>query len=303
MRITNAILNNNMINYLGSNLNRLSKYQDMLATGKKIQVPSDDPVIAARALKLRTDVSEVEQYRRNAEDAQAWMEITDNTLSNITEVVQRIRELTVQAANGTNTAGDMQKIKEEANQLKYQLIHLSNNTYAGRYIFSGFKTDKPLIEETSGNFLIDVTNTEDIKFEIGIGDDININVPGGELFNNGVGTTTGTKGKFLTDIDKIISDMDSGNYNTVSSDIALLDENIENLLRIRADLGARQNRLELTLNRLGEDGINFTRLMSKNEDADMAEVIMNLKSEENVYRSSLAGGARIIQTSLVDFLR
>jgi flagellar hook-associated protein 3 FlgL len=75
------------------------------------------------------------------------------------------------------------------------------------------------------------------------------------------------------------------------------------VLRLRADVGARINRLDLTENRMLNDVTNFTRLMSENENVDMTETIMNLKNEENVYRASLAGGARIIMPSLVDFLR
>ena len=82
-----------------------------------------------------------------------------------------------------------------------------------------------------------------------------------------------------------------------------IDDNIGNVLRIRADVGARTNRLELTSNRLESDTLNFTKLMSENENADIAETIINLKSEENVYSASLAGGAKIIQPSLIDFLR
>mgnify|MGYP002411154018 FL=1 len=82
-----------------------------------------------------------------------------------------------------------------------------------------------------------------------------------------------------------------------------IDADMNNLLRVRADVGARTNRLELSADRLESDTVNFTKLMSLNEDVDTAETIMNLKNEENVYRASLAGGARIIQPSLVDFLR
>jgi flagellar hook-associated protein 3 FlgL len=78
---------------------------------------------------------------------------------------------------------------------------------------------------------------------------------------------------------------------------------MDNITRVRADVGARYNRLELTENRLSKNIYNFTKLMSENEDIDQAENIMLLKSEENVYQASLAGGARIIQPSLMDFLR
>ena len=411
MRITNNMLVNNMINSIGSNLVRMDKFQNRLATGKKIQVPSDDPVVAARALKLRTDVSEVDQYKRNVKDAQSWLEVTEGVLGNVGDVLHRARELAVQGSNGTLTNDDMKKISEEAKQLRTQLVHLSNSTYAGRYIFSGYKTDLKLMND-DGTFAIPVDNSEAIKYEIGIGDDININVAGGDLFNNGgagmatgnspvssltigpgndtlsltvdgspvtinitngvyanidalateiqtrvntsamlpptvadirvtvvdnklrftsgstgptsvinidetsnaaanlgLAATTetsgsvGSKGKLVQDFDNFIAALDAGDHDAVNDIIAELDLDTNNLLRVRADVGARVNRIELTANRLDNDNINFTKLMSENEDVDMAETIMNLKNEENVYRASLAGGARIIQPSLVDFLR
>jgi flagellar hook-associated protein 3 FlgL len=306
MRITNNMLINNMVNYIGNNLNRMDKYQSQMATGKKIQVPSDDPVVAARALKLRTDVAEIEQYQKNVEDATSWLDMTENALANIGQVMQRVRELTVQGASSTATVDDKQKIGAEMKQLRTQLISLGNTTYAGRYIFSGYKTDQKLIDEATGNFAISVdTSDENIIFEIGIGDSININVPGGDLFNNGgdADSTTGTPGTLIADMDSLIAALVAGDSTAVGNMLGNIDNNINNVLRIRADVGARSNRLELTGNRLGSDTTNFTKLMSQNEDVDMAETIINLQNEENVYKASLAGGAKIIQPSLVDFLR
>lgn len=304
MRITNNMLSNNMLNNISSNLVRMDKYQNQLSTGKKIQFPSDEPVVAARALKLRTDVSEVEQFQKNTKDATSWLDITENTLSSMNDIMQRVRELTVQASNGTNTPSDMQKISQEVKQLQTQMYHLGNATYAGRYIFSGYKTDTKLIDETTGNYAINVNNTEDINYEIGIGDSININVPGGELFQVGGGNAVaGAKGSLFKCFDDVLTAMDKGDNAELTKQLKEIDNNMDNVTKIRSDVGARQNRIELTDNRLQNDNINFTKLMSDNEDVDMAETIMNLKNEENVYRASLSGGARIIQTSLVDFLR
>lgn len=306
MRITNNILINNMLNNIGNNLSRMDKYQQQLSTGKKIQVPSDDPVVAARALKLRTDLSEVEKYQRNVEDAQSWMEITETTLSQIGDVLQRARELAVQASNGTTNEDDLETgIKPEIEQLRDQMIHLANSTYAGRYIFSGFSTDSKLIDENTGNFIMNVGNSERINFEIGIGDKMNVNVPGGDLFNSGasIDISTTPKGKMIQDFDNFINALENADYTACGDTIAKMQENLDNVSRIRSDVGTRMNRLELTLNRLGDDLVNFTKLMSENEDVDEAEVIMNLKNEENVYRASLAGGARVIMPTLLDFLR
>lgn len=304
MRITNNMLINNMVNYIGNNLTRMSRYQNQLATGKKIQVPSDDPVVAARALKLRTDVAEIEQYKRNLKDAQSWMDMTEDALAKIGDVLQNVRELTVDGANSTKTTEDSQKISVEVKQLKEQLIQIGNSTYAGRYIFSGFQTDRPLLDKNTGAFLINVdTSVENILYEIGVGDDININVAGGDLFSSGGDAATGATGKLISDFNALITALDAGDHTAVGNMLANIDDNIGNVLRIRADVGARTNRLELSSNRLESDTLNFTKLMSENENVDIAETIIGLQSEENVYRASLAGGAKIIQPSLVDFLR
>jgi len=305
------LINNMMLN-LSNNLNRTQKYQHQLATGKKIRIPADDPIVASKSLKLRTDVAEVLQYKRNTEDAISWMDITESTMKQMTEVVHRFRELTNQAANGTNTPEELQKIKAETEQLKKQIINLANATYAGRYIFSGFKTDKPLLNE-DGEFNIDIDNDEQLMYEIGIGDYINVNVPGSDLFNNGAAATAGnpsevppippTKSAFVDVFDQVMTAMDNDDKEALSSLLGNIDEQLNNLLRVRAGLGARMNRVELTANRLDDDNVNFTNLMSKNEDVDIAEAIMNLMNEENVYRASLATGSRVIQPSLVDFLR
>ncbi len=303
MRITNNMLINNMMQNLSNNLLRTQKYFNQLASGKKISLPSDDPIVASKALKLRTDVAEINQYKRNTDDALAWMDITESTLNQMTELIHRAKELTNQAANGTNTDEDTLKIREEIAELKHQLISLGNATYAGRYIFSGYKTDKPLLND-DGTFNINVENSEQIKFEIGIGDVININVPGSDLFNRTTTeATAGSKSEFVDTFDKIISAMESDDKDMLSSLLGDLDDELNNLLRVRAGLGARVNRVEFTAGRLEDDNISFTRLMSKNEDVDIAEAIMNLQNEENVYRASLATGARVIQPSLIDFLK
>ncbi len=329
MRITNNMIIANMVKHISNNVTRENKYQTQLSTGQKISVPSDDPVVAARALKLRTDVAKVEQYQKNISDAQSWLDATDETLSKINDVLQTVKEKTVQAANGTNTPEETQAIAKEIRQLKAQAVHLANSTYSGRYIFSGFKTDQKLMndDETSpdfGKFSINVDQVavppatatrENILYEVGIGDNININITGGDLFNsrntsgaiggnaNAGVATLGDTSSMVQMFDNIIAGMQTGDSVEIGRQLDSIDAEIQNVLRARADIGARQNRMDLTEDRMSRDVVNFTAAMSENEDVDIAETIMNLKNEENVYQASLAGGARVIQQTLVDFLR
>lgn len=142
MRITNSMLAQNSLWDINNNLRRLDKAQQKMTTQSKIQLPSDDPIVATRALKYRNYVASMEQYQRNVDDATSWMEVSESALGQLNEVMQRVRELTVQAANDTNSE-ERQKILSEVDNLKNSMIEIMNTSYAGRYVFSGFKTDQP----------------------------------------------------------------------------------------------------------------------------------------------------------------
>lgn len=343
MRITNNMMIKNMMRNLNNNLKRMDKVQQMMSSGKKFQLPSDDPIGVSKSLKLHTDVSRIEQYKRNVDDALSWMEITESTVAEIGDVLQRARELTVQAANGSNSNEDLQKISSEIEQLKDHLIEVANTTYAGRSIFTGYKTNAPLLDEEGRYKLTEyengivitpvgltLENSEISEYNVGVAESIEVNTIGIKIFGkfdianeengnfdaasiNGyeVDTTNKTsqigintdKSYLIEVFDQLKTAMDTNDSDLIQKSLERIDKVMENLLSVRAEIGAKVNRLELTQKKLESQTINFKKLLSENEDVDMAEAIMNLKIEENVYRASLSAGARIIQPTLVDFLR
>jgi len=131
------------------NLNRNATTVDrlvmQLTTGKRIQNPSDNPIIASRALRFRTNVAEVQQFQRNPDKAVSWMEVSEQALRNVTDVMERINELLVQGASGTYTFENRQTISREIQMLFEQMNMEMNGSFAGRHIFSGFRTDQPPI--------------------------------------------------------------------------------------------------------------------------------------------------------------
>ncbi len=146
MRITNGMLIKNMLWGINNNLTKLEKAQTQITSGTQLQAASDDPVKAARILKMRNYVSEVEQMQKNAEDAVSWLEFCDSALKSLGEAVTDIDELTTQAANGTYSEEDLAAIKAEITELKNGIIDLGNSSYNGRYVFAGFDTDKAPLE-------------------------------------------------------------------------------------------------------------------------------------------------------------
>ncbi|GBG55732.1 flagellar hook-associated protein 3 [Sporomusaceae bacterium FL31] len=142
VRITNNMMVANTVRNINSNASRLSKAQDQMSSQSKIQLPSDDPVVASRAIKYRSYVAKIEQYQKNTDNAVSWQEVTDNALSDLGDVVQQIRDYTVQASSDTLTDEDKAKIKTNVEELKKQAVQIMNTSYGGRYVFGGYVTDQ-----------------------------------------------------------------------------------------------------------------------------------------------------------------
>lgn len=145
MRITNSMITNTMLASINRNKQIMSKLDRQMATGKKVEKPSDDPMVTARALKFRTSVSEIEMYETNAKDSNSWMSISEQAIKNTNEILKRMRELANQGANDTLTSKSRKAIIEEYEQLKEQIMSEANVSYAGRRVFSGYKTDNDLL--------------------------------------------------------------------------------------------------------------------------------------------------------------
>jgi len=146
MRITNKMMTNNMLGNINKNKVNMSALEEQYATGKKIQKPSDDPIVTVRALKLRTNLSELEQYyEKNIPDAKSWMDVTESALTTVNEILSSVNTYCVQGSSDTLTAQDRSSIVENLEQMKQQIYQEGNTNYAGRYVFTGYKTDSSLI--------------------------------------------------------------------------------------------------------------------------------------------------------------
>ncbi|MBR2757697.1 MAG: flagellar hook-associated protein FlgL, partial [Exiguobacterium sp.] len=146
MRVTQTMLTQTNLKHLSSSYNTLARVQEQLISGKRIQKASEDPVVAMQGIRYRTEVREVDQFRRNVSEATSWMDLTDSTLNEVTEAVKRIRELTTQAANDTYESSQRAIIKSEVDQLIEHIGSLANSKAGEKYIYNGTKTDKPLID-------------------------------------------------------------------------------------------------------------------------------------------------------------
>jgi flagellar hook-associated protein 3 FlgL len=301
VRVTQSMLANNMLKHLSTSFANLGKYQEQLSTGKKINRPSDDPVVAMKGIAYRTNLTEVEQLKRNFSEAYNWIENSDAALDKATQALQRIRELVVQASNDTYEETQRQAISQEIKQLTEQLVTIANTKVGDKYIFNGTNTLQPPVQIVNGSITTS-SNAEEVKIELAKGIYIGVNVDPTKVFHY----DASQKGKGLfSDLQSLANDLDdpAKTGKDINEYLGYIDQHITNLLGVRADLGARMNRIELMEDRIDSQKVIAEKMLSDNEDVDMEKVITDLKTQESVHRAALAVGARIIQPTLVDFLR
>ncbi|MBZ5750825.1 flagellar hook-associated protein FlgL [Metabacillus rhizolycopersici] len=292
MRVTQGMIATNSLRHLSQSYSNMGKYQDQLATGKKINRPSDDPVVAIKGMYYRSNLTEVEQYKRNLNEAYQWMESSEAGIDHATQVMQRVRELVVQGQTGTNSPSDLKAIAVEIGQLKEDIANVANTQVAGRYIFNGTKTDSAPVTITDGTISVDM-NTDAFNVEVSNGVNLKVNINATNVF-----------GSELFDTLQLLEDaLNSGTLESGDDFLSKLDDHFDVMSAERSEIGARYNRLEMIDARIQDQEIIASRILSENEDADIERVITDLTIQESIHRASLAVSSRIIQPSLIDFLR
>lgn len=293
MRVTESMLSSNFLRNLSNSYERYEKYFNQLETGKKISRPSEDPVVAMMGTKYRTEVNHIEQYTRNLSTAYNWMDSSDDALSQANDVLQRIQELVTEASNDTYSESDRKDAEREIEQLRKQLESIANSTVAGKYIFNGTDTsEKPV--DLSVNPPRFSQNREAVTVKMADGVEIRINTDVTNVFGE----------KLFQDLSDLREALQNGvSGEKISGFLSNIQEHLDHVTSAQAELGARQNRVDMMKNRLEDQAVTAKKILSDNEDANMEEVITNLLTQESVHRAALAAGSRIIQPTLMDFLR
>ncbi len=162
MRITNKIMQNNSLNNVNYNKILMDKYNTQMATQKKINRPSDDPVVAIRALRLRSNVTEVTQYySKNIPDAESWLSVTEGALDNVVNVITDMYKQCTKGSSGELTSDDREIILESLKALRDEVYATGDADYAGRYVFTGYRTDTSLMFPETTEMSYEITEQLD----------------------------------------------------------------------------------------------------------------------------------------------
>jgi len=292
-RVTMAMTSRTLLANLEAAAARLAQTQAKLSSGKELNVPSDDPYGVGRALQLRSELGEVQQYQRNVSDAQGWQQAMDSTLSSVNDYVLRARDLVVQGANGALGQSERNAIADEIDQITAAVKSTANARYAGQYLLSGTKTTTAPYSTADDAYS---GNSASLHREIARGADISLSIDTKSVIGDG-------SGGIVAALRTISADLRAGSTDALgTTDLTALDTAHDRLVSAQSAVGSVASQLESAQTRLSQIEEVTTKQLSDVEDADMAKTYVDYSTQNAAYQAALKAGAQLIQPSLMDFL-
>jgi flagellar hook-associated protein 3 FlgL len=292
MRVTNGSITARVLANLQRNVARSGKIQEQLSSGKQINRPSDSPTGTLTALQLRGESRVTGQYSRNADDGMSWLSVVDDTLSGSLSQVNRARDLAIQSQSGTATPLSREAMAVEVDNIRASLIGAANTTYLGRPVFGG-TTAGAVAYDSAGVYQGDkgeVLRTVGSNAQVRVGE-----------------TGPGVFGPDAGNLFAVLADLSAG---LRSNDVTKIHDGMDNLnaagdliKSTLSDVGARYNRVSQMRDTAQDRLVNLKSQLSDVEDIDLPQTIMEMQLQQTAYQAALAATAKVIQPSLIDYLR
>lgn len=299
MRITM----NNIYGSIISNLDKLADdmrtLNETISSGRKYTTLSDDPVSLISALGIRSIIDETKQYERNVTYGISWTDSAEIALRQTDEIQSRAREIAVQMASATQSAATRASAAVEVGHLIEQTVALGNSQVAGEYIFSGQKTNiSPFTYDSVAGTVTYNGDENDIDIRVGRNNSATINKNGKDAFMGG--NETSNLFTYLIDLKEALEGND---VSGIQDSLGRLSDAADYINEKIADFGAKRNKLDMKKYIYAELRLSNTERLSDIEDTDLAEAILNLKTKEVAYQAALTAASKVMQLSLVDFMR
>jgi flagellar hook-associated protein 3 FlgL len=289
-RVSDLTLSQNAIQSLQANLSQIADLQNQASSGKKLTKPSDSPVDMGASLQLRGALSRNAQLSTNISDAEGWLGTAGNALGSVVTQLQQVNGLVLQAANAATDQNGRDAIANQIDQIRQSLLNIANTQYGNRPLFGGTVAGA-VAYDSSGNY---VGTSAPVERTVAPGVQVQVNVDGNAVF--------GTPGNDVFATLAQISDAVRGN-TSLDALSAQLKTQTQNVQTQQALTGATYARIETIKNQNTTNASTMTQSLSNVEDADMAQVLMNLQAQETTYQAALAAAAKAIQPSLASFLQ
>ncbi|CAI7663138.1 unnamed protein product [Penicillium discolor] len=269
---------------LQSNLSELARLQEQATSQKAFAAPSDDPAAAAAALALHAEQRRTEQYARNIDDGLAWVTAADTAITSSTSLLSR------GANDGALDAAAKEALAVELEGIRDELLSQANTRLLGRSVFAGTSDTAAFAADYSYSGVAGSEVTRRVSDAAAV----RVDTDGAAVFG------TGDDSVFAL-VDRIVADLRSG--TNVGPRLAEIDDRRTAMLGVQGAVGTRQAQIERAKEAAVQNSVSLESRRAAVEDVDSVEVLIRLQAQELVYRSALAVNARVLQPSLMDFLR
>lgn len=299
-RVTHQSTQRSVLSNMQQNLSAMARIQEQASSGKLIARTSDDPAKASDSLSLRREQAAAAQYKRNADDGLSWLNIIDSSLNTTSSLLRRARDLVVQASNtGTMNAQTREAVAAELDGIKAGLLSEANTTYLGRTVFAGTSGAGNAFDPATYGF----TGVAGSSVERRTADDVTVRVDsdGSAVFGTDLTDPNGADYSVFQLFDDLSATIRGG--GDPQNGLNQIDTRMNSVLTQAATIGARTNQIERSISQLGFKVNSLKDDISGIEDIDLAATISELKLQEAAYQSSLNAASRVLQPTLLDFLR
>jgi len=292
-RVTERSIHTRVLANLQNNISRGAKIQEQLSSGKMINRPSDSPAGTVTSMQLRGETRAAEQYGRNADDGMGWLNTLQDTLNGASGLVITARSLTVQGlSSGSNDVQSNEALAAQIDQIRTSLIGTANTKYLDRPVFAGTSTS-PVAYNANGDFLGNALPT---TRTVGADAKVRVDASGPEAFGSG-------NTQLFTVLQNIADNIRSGDTEALGTNLTKLDTAHNLMKSTLSEAGARYNRVEQMMQSAQDRLLSVKTQLSDVEDVDLPKTIMDMQMQQTSYQAALAATAKVIQPSLIDFLR
>ena len=292
MRVTESMIYNSTNSSLSTDLAALQSITEKVSSSKQLNRPSDNPADVRSALGLRDTLAQLNQFVRNIDNASSKVSAMDTALSSAGDLIQRANELAIEGANGTLSANDRQAMAQEVSQLIEAMAQDSSAKVGDEYVFSGFRVDRAPFQITGPGQVGAYQGDQGVGVvRVGPASTMQVNLSGDAVFQPAIAALT-----------QLQADLNSG-QPVQQSTIGQISGALQTLTQARATVGARANRLDNAKTSQQDLITSNQALLSQLEDADMPSAITELTKRQTTYQATLAVTAKVMQTSLIDYLR
>jgi len=272
----------------------LTKSNMMVTSGKRINRLKDDPIGVTAVLSLNSNLSNLNQLKRNTATGKTWLDAGETALRSVNDIITDSKAIAVAMSSGTASFDMRRASAEEVRGYILQVESLANTIVQGQYIFSGTKTDtKPFALDDQDNPTTATWSGNSTAFAIKSGKDSTVEVghDGDSLFSN-----------LFTSLIDLYNELNSNNSAGIGAAITDLGNDFNTINNAVADIGAKGVRIETKEKIIADLSLSYTESKSKTEDADIVEAITKLQATELAYQAALTSSSKLMKLSLADFL-